>query len=280
MRVSDLEIEIIKQEKDNKSCSNCHISENMLSEYLEKYDEYWTNNLVLMPEESKLIFEVVNEINSIGMFIYSKSDESEDSISNFFNYKEEIELLKLEVRAEDEIVKIMFILSHNISTIIKDLTSNINSNYFHLGKDNIILKAHTAEYDSLITKLNCNWLNTRKKSQQDFKKNNKRVSPEITCLSTYNYLLTNSMKMYHFEIQEYAFINQISKEICFKMLTDLNYMYDYVIRFLKYICRYFHKLIELYNLTMKSSKDLSKIFIEEFFVFIVQNPVFKVSCLI
>jgi hypothetical protein len=272
-----------------------NITEKMLADYINKYNTYQEIIEKIMPDEMTKIDQIVSQIYETCMDIYERECEEEEnyelegSISLYFNFDEEISKLKIEDRSNEDIIKLMYILSIHLSKYIHIHKEQYN-NYTEF--ENLKTKLY-AEINNVINNKNKNnaLTNSAGKNQPkdtiSVKKSENSISktgtPTVVNENTIDGSKYRSINMYpssnnYLQNQhEYAFINKISKDNCITVLDDLYTSYGLISKFLEIVRDNFTNLIYTYNLIIKTEKDIISIFLEELAILLLDDPFFKVK---
>ncbi len=271
-------------ELSNLSKSTLFNTESFLSDHLLKYDNFRSIIEKVMPDEIMKIESIVDNIYDSCLDIYEREDDEncEEYSFSYFNFIEEVSELKLDKRNDNDIIKLMYLLSYHLGKVIEVHKERFYQNYSN--HENLKAKLYnemSTEYNNLLQKLSNNFPDIYKKSNPTTKKPSDQKenlnTNDINLANNYKKLFMYPLKAYHFQNKEYAFINKIPKESCYSILDDLYTSYDFISKFLELVCNNFSNLIIRYNMIIGEEKNIQKIFIEEFSSSVIEDPFFKVS---
>lgn len=274
-----------------------NITETMLAEYLNKYDNYQKIIEKVMPEEYQRIDQITANIYENCIEIYEREYEEEEELDysySYFNFENEIEKLRLEERSEEDIIKLMYILSITLSKYIHIHKDQFFSNYPHFEsiKKKLSGEINNEINSSLIAKLGENFgktinlsVNTTNKKTENKGEKQNAFSLGISCNNgaVHNIQISTEggKKIGYLQSQsEKAFISKISKENCISILSDLYTSYELISKFLEHVVINFLALIEKYNKIVNCDKELVKIFLEELVILHLDDQFLKVSLFI
>lgn len=277
-------------EIDEIAKSNVLNAEGYLSEHLMKYETFKSFIQKLIPSDISKIENILNKIYKMLIDFYDfqqQQDEEENYLDfsyTFFDLTEEINELKITSRTSEETVKLMYVLSYQVSKKIIEINKERFYDYYTLT-NTPKAKIYTdlsSEYKLLMNKLTAG-SNVNLSSLESTKKPLKESGLEANktaldnSISNFRKMFMYPLKDYHIQNQEYTFINKIPKKCCIPILEDLFDLYDFISRYFELVCSNFQSLIINYNIIISEERDLNKVFLAEFASSIIDDPFLKVS---
>lgn len=242
-------------------------SDSSISEKLLKYELYKSILEKAIPEESTIIKNVISELYETLLDIHNKEVSSEnlntsnDYSFSFFDFSEVLSKLNIEKRSDDDIVKIMFSISNTLEKYIERVKENFFNEYKNKNLKSLSTKCLSYKQISLEYMKILNEIGGQAKKDESNK-------------SGYVKFCNNN---YYFKNKEYAYINKIPKDICIMVLNDLSDSYYFITKLIDQVYNNFLDVISRFFQILNEEKDMSRIFLEDFSMSLIEDTYFKVS---
>ncbi len=238
-----------KTPQTSEKPSNNTEKSNLINDHKIKYEKLRPIMEKVMSNEIQKIESIIDNIYESCIDIYEREEDEdfEEYSFSYFNFEDEIIELFIDQRDNNDIVKLMYILSYHLGAIIRTHKDNFYLNY-------------------------SNHANLKNDIYSQMLKDN--TIPSSTNTTNSN---NHPLKSYQIQTKEFAFINKIPKEICYVVLEDLFTSYDFISKVIELVCTNFQVLINRYFEIVKTDTNIIKIFLEDFSTSLLEDHFFKVS---
>lgn len=244
-------------------------TEIILKEHIVKYQTFRPFIEEIMREDISKIVTVLEDLYEICIKLY-ETEEEENYEDYSFDLFCLIEELKIDKRDDNEIIKLMYILSFSLDKSIEYHNEKFYEDYSNHEKLKVSL---INEISSIQTGSYSNSIGNPCVSSN--------VSSLISSVSNSNeyfsLLISSGLKGVKLSKEEVKIIEKLTKETCFEVIDDLFTYFLFISRFLEQVTLSFSNLIVRFNLLIGEDKNLNKIFLEEYSVLILKDVLFKVS---
>lgn len=246
-------------------------TELILKEHIVKYQTFRPFIEEIMREDISKIVTVLEDLYEICIKLY-ETEEEENYEDYSFDLFCLIEELKIDKRDDNEIIKLMYILSYSLDKSIEYHNEKFYEDYSNHEKLKVSL---ISEISSIQTVNFSNCIGNPCSSSNTSNANS--LISNVSSNDYFSLLISSGLKGVKLSKEEGKIIEKLTKETCFEVIDDLFTYFLFISRFLEQVTLSFSNLIVRFNLLIGEDKNLNKIFLEEYSVLILKDVLFKVS---
>lgn len=246
-------------------------TELILKEHIVKYQTFRPFIEEIMREDISKIVTVLEDLYEICIKLY-ETEEEENYEDYSFDLFCLIEELKIDKRDDNEIIKLMYILSYSLDKSIEYHNEKFYEDYSNHEKLKVSL---ISEISSIQTGNFSNCIGNPCSSSNTSNANS--LISNVSSNDYFSLLISSGLKGVKLSKEEVKIIEKLTKETCFEVIDDLFTYFLFISRFLEQVTLSFSNLIVRFNLLIGEDKNLNKIFLEEYSVLILKDVLFKVS---
>lgn len=246
-------------------------TELILKEHIVKYQTFRPFIEEIMREDISKIVTVLEDLYEICIKLY-ETEEEENYEDYSFDLFCLIEELKIDKRDDNEIIKLMYILSYSLDKSIEYHNEKFYEDYSNHEKLKVSL---ISEISSIQTGNFSNCIGNPCSSSNTSNANS--LISNVSSNDYFSLLISSGLKGVKLSKEEGKIIEKLTKETCFEVIDDLFTYFLFISRFLEQVTLSFSNLIVRFNLLIGEDKNLNKIFLEEYSVLILKDVLFKVS---
>jgi len=275
-------------EKGNPNQSNLIFNtEKILKEHIVKYQTFRPFIEEEMSDDISKIVTVLEDLYEICIKLY-ETEEEENYEDYSFDLFCLIEELKIDKRDDNDIIKLMYILSYSLDKSIEYHNEKFYEDYSNheklkvnlIKEIGVIQNKQSSIFNVISNSHSNNHSNSTIANTQYIPNTVNTVNSEYTKNDYFSLLISSGIKSMRLSKEEIKCIERLTKEICFEIIDDLFTYFLFISRFLEQVTLSFTNLIVKFNLIVGEEKNLNKIFLEEYSILILKDVLLKVSKII